>query len=353
MVTRLKCYNKGTKGLLVFTHKERHLFKKSFLRSLLFYFLKKKYFLTMHWGHYHSNADIVPYVDFHMAGEGTLKFRKDISDKVSVLHLCSRNFVNFSSNEVQEKVWDILMIARPIHCKKIKEFFLTIKKLYSNKKFYKVLIVCSASKTFFNSAHSDSPFAPYKEIQKDFNSFFNDEEKKFIKLDLRADDNYPFSFTQNEIKKFYATSKIFSLFSEQEGESRVISEALWFGLPVVAWKHLRGGGLDYLDETNSVLFDKYDDAYLAFEEILANIDKFIIKQETKDAFSSEKSLIRFNSYLNSLYQRSGFSFTGLDVNENLDKALPGHLNQLDKKITNEFTDDLNSFRSFISYVLNL
>mgnify|MGYP000921093176 FL=1 len=95
MATILKKNLNGSKGILSFTHKENkkldnpitHFFLKNSLLEI-----KKNYFLSMLWGWFHENHKDVPYIDFHLAGKGTLSFKNKSNNKI--LDFCNRNFID-------------------------------------------------------------------------------------------------------------------------------------------------------------------------------------------------------------------------------------------------------------------
>ena len=45
----------------------------------------------MHWGHYHSDVEKIDFIDFHLAGTGTVDFKNP--DEIYHIPLCSRNFI--------------------------------------------------------------------------------------------------------------------------------------------------------------------------------------------------------------------------------------------------------------------
>ena len=58
MASILKESNLNSKGVIVFTHKEKALFENKYLMRILkkeLLQLKSMYFFAMHWGHYHKN----------------------------------------------------------------------------------------------------------------------------------------------------------------------------------------------------------------------------------------------------------------------------------------------------------
>ena len=62
-------------------------------------------------------------------------------------------------------------------------------------------------------------------------------------------------FTQKELSILYNNSKIYIHGCEAEGESRTIHEALLCGCLIMAKINMKGGGLDNLTQSNSVLYE--------------------------------------------------------------------------------------------------
>ena len=348
MATKIKNYKKDEKGIIIFTHKELKLFSSLHpVKNIFWKILKKYFFIGVHWGSFHK--DVVPskQIDFHLAGKGTLIFSSHLDFVPERTELCSRNFLSLlPSLQNSSKEWDVLNISRPIFCKRLKEFMLSIKELYKKGTMLKVLLVCSTPADYPDAV---DPKNFYVNLLQDYEGMFTSDEKAFFKIELRADSKYPFSFSREEILKFYSESKVFALFSDFEGESRVISEALMMGLPVVAWKGLVGGGLDYLNSNNSALFDSYHTASEAFLPAVQKSQNAKISSEAKENFYYENSLKKFEKFLEDLYIKKGMTFTGLDLRESLDRALPSHLKILESDISSKITDDINSLSSLLKF----
>ena len=85
-------------------------------------------------------------------------------------------------------------------------------------------------------------------------SELSETERQNITLTLLSPLGNPFPLSEQAISDFMNLSKVFTLFSDKEGESRVVSEALLCGLPVVVKKDILGGATDYLNIQNSKLF---------------------------------------------------------------------------------------------------
>jgi len=87
-----------------------------------------------------------------------------------------------------------------------------------------------------------------------------------------------FPLSKDEICNFMNLSKIFLLPVEKEGASRVIHEALLCGLPVITCKNLKGGGLDYLNEKNSLLIEDLNNMDVTILNLHSNLKIMTLMQ---------------------------------------------------------------------------
>ena len=101
-------------------------------------------------------------------------------------------------------------------------------------------------------------------------NMFSETERQNITLTLLSPLGNPFPLSEQAISDFMNLSKVFTLFSDKEGESRVVSEALLCGLPVVVKKDILGGATDYLNIQNSTLEKKCLRKLLAQTQITLN-----------------------------------------------------------------------------------
>jgi glycosyltransferase involved in cell wall biosynthesis len=352
MATILKKNLNGSKGILSFTHKENkkldnpitHFFLKNSLLEI-----KKNYFLSMHWGWFHENHKDVPYIDFHLAGKGTLSFKNKSNNKI--LDFCNRNFIDkiFKKKELN-KIYDIICITRPVKFKNIDKIFLAAKKLYEKKKFIKFLIIFPI--VSIKSLKNKKEF--YNNLFDDYEKIFTEEEKKYINLmPLYFEKQFPLS--KEEICNFMNLSKIFLLPVEKEGASRVIHEALLCGLPVITCKNLKGGGLDYLNEKNSLLIEDLNNMDVTILNLHSNLKNYdfdanILRKE----LSEEYQIDQFKIELENFYNKKKEKWIDNCNFDNLDRKLDSHLFTLNRKWVGP-SNDLNSILSlyfFLNSILN-
>ncbi len=338
----------NSKGVIVFTHKERPYLEARIPRlSNAIAKLRDKYVVGMHWGHYHADVEEIPFVDFHLAGKGTLAFRHGV--KARHIPFCSRNFTPSCFKKMQiTKYWDIINISRPLKLKNLGQFFYVIRKIYDKHYDLKVLLICPSPERMVE----DEGF--YAQIYDDYEHMFSQRERENFTLMMLKGYGYPFPLSQQTIAYYYNASKIFALFSDQEGESRVIAEALLCGLPVVVKKHLRGGGRDYLTEENSRQFSSLDEACESLIELSQNYEKYKfdtlpLQKQLSEVYTTES----LRKEIMVVFAELGLEFKGdLDLYY-LDRKLPGHYITLPISLREKLTNDLNSRKSFLIYLRSL
>lgn len=359
----------GNKGILVFTHKEMRYFfrptkpfsKKRPLTYLPFFFnslynkyqkapfykkeleaLRKKYFIGVHFGWHHTEFPELEFADFLMAGKGTIDFTPP--EHIVEIPLNSRNFISsrFTDLEYNKKFWDIICVARGAKFKNLDLLLKAVKKLNQTEgKFHKVLLIIPPNA-------NENPKIFYTNIIEDYYNWFEETERNQITIMKLSKDLSLLGMPQDSLIHFYNASKVFTLFSEKEGESRVIAEALLCGLPVVVKADLEGGGRDFLNERNSVYFDTFDTAHLAFKKAIEKHD------ELKGGTTALKEILRddytipiLKDYFKTLYEKHQMTFDGELLNlDYLDRRLPAHTHSVPWAINRFTTADVTSLEQF-------
>ena len=336
----------GNKGIIVFTHKELIAYeylwfitsRREYLFNALQFYnipfklfkqwnikkkiqtLKKYYFIGIHYGWLMKNPKIPQWVDFHLAKKSTLIL--DDYNNHFLIPLSSRNFTpTIMKNKNLPKYWDIVIVAKNIKHKNLDVFLKTIRKIYDLGYKYKILIISSSNKGEEKSkAFANNLFDIY------FDDFSYEERENItlLKLDWRLGFQ---GLHYSTISHLLNQSKIFAFFTKIEGVAKALQEALLCGLPIVAYKGLAGGGgADYLNEKNSILFDDFDKAHLSLIEAVENYDKFEVNtdelaKELYDVYSIEK----FKKYMDVLYKKHNQIFDGELINtDHLNRRLPAH-----------------------------
>ena len=148
-------------------------------------------------------------------------------------------------------------------------------------------------------------------------------------------------------------SKSFLLAVEKEGASRVIHEALLCGLPIITHKRLQGGGLDYLDEKNSVLFKNFDEMYLSIIEIIENIEKYTVdEKKISEALHSKNQKKKLFVELKNLFENQKLDWNGEINFDNLDRRLDGHFIELENNLVQNRTNVIKDYKSFYKYIVS-
>jgi len=335
MAFLLKKPQGNSKGIIIFTHKERDQISNRVPGLLrVIEELKKSYVLGMHWGFLSENISDVSFIDFYMAGKGTLK----VSDNSIMprIYMSSRNFTPafFAPNNSTAKYWDILSIARTAKFKRLDQFLEVMRKVFDQRPATRVLLICT-------EPEKSSPRNSYTDLMSDYKKLFSEDERKRFTILLLSTKEGMFPLSQETMVHFYNSSRVFTLFSDYEGESRVISEALLTGLPVVVKKKLEGGGRDYLDDSNSAQFESLSEAAGQFVNLLDNelsFDRELMARKLSEVYSVET----FEDELKRIFRELNVPFNGEWDKVNLTMKLPSHFPVLPRYLTNGETDDLIS-----------
>jgi len=336
----MKWPSEASPGVVIFTHKERRFFERpSSALGTLIKRATQEFLFGMHWGHY--AADVVPAagIDFHLAGPGTLHFAAGHS--APRIALCSRNFAPVCfAPDGRTKFWDVMMVARPLRLKHIDQFFQVWKKVLAARPSSRALLVCP-------EIPNPNPAHEYVEMVTDYKASFTESERKNITLLLTSSQLYPFPLEQETIAFLYNSSRFFALFSEQEGESRVISEALLCGLPVIVRHDLRGGGRDYLTEQNSFQFHNLDEAAKGILALLdGRMSRSVDVEAVAQALREDNSSAVLRRELAEIFAAKGFDLNGPIDLIGLNRKLPGHYVSLPPEIRMDKTDDIRDVVGF-------
>lgn len=344
MAHLMKLPKEGQKGILLFTHKEigkynaalkqirfeevNNLTNKFFKPNELsayyrkkFAELKKHYFLGQHFGWYHRDYVGVDEIDFYLATESTVGFK--YPENPFRIPLSSSSFIHraFEKKEYGVKIWDILTVTHNGKHKRMRDFVLAVRKAYDQGKRYKVLLL--------NKKNIREPGKGFdNEVLDLYYDLFDDQERQSFVLMRLSDDMSMMGMPSQTVAQFMNLSKVFALFSEQEGEPRAVAEALICGMPVVTWKHIRAGGsIDHLNEKNSVRFETYEQSGDALIEAVDNYDRFEVDSlELAKRLREDYTIDIFRKYMTSLYQQNGQEFDGvIEHGELMANAVNAHL----------------------------
>ena len=353
MVYELKPPVDGSPGLLMFTHKERPFFfdPPAPLEARLER-LEEEYVLGAHWGRYHDDVGETPFVDFHMACPGTVDFRADAD--VRRIPLCSRNFTPSYFRPIDVPVeWDVLSVGHPINVKRYGELLEVIRMVFDAGVDLRVLLVCAVP----DDPSKLGPKWDHGFFEK-YESLFSDAERERIDLAVPGEvqvGNRSVHPLPNEVFPYlYNASNCFTLFSREEGQSKVVHEALLCGTPVVVREDLKGGGRDYLDETNSLQFGSRKEARDAFIEVAEAPDEHAFDPgHLRSELAEDEVADRFEAEIAAMYEELGHEYRGEMEKTDLAFKFTGHTITLPRELRRENTNDLRSREAMVRYVDDL
>ena len=343
----LKEASKHSPGTIIFTHKEWPFCHQLFYVLRSFYkSIAANYKLGIHWGHVQDNIKDMKFVDFHLAASGTLNF--DESNQVPLLPFSSRNFLpNCFYPTGIKKQWDIINISRPFEIKRLKHFMNAVRYLFDSDKKAKVLLISNTSKNFKKNN-------PDKNIYDYYLQNFTMQERERFQFFLLHQDGFPQQLTPAALAYFYNASKIFSLFSLREGESRVIHEALLCGLPILHHSELKGGATDHLDSTNSLAFNSDKDAAEKMQFMINNYSQFNVDVNYFQSICCEdQTKAVFKQSLQKYYKKYDWPFDGILHLDNLSFELPAHVIHLPRWMRQSVSNDLSSVFAVYFYLKKL
>lgn len=307
-------------GVIVVTHQEIDFILRTPELHEKVNEMLKKYFLGVHYGGFSFGAYLPPFCSFYMGRPSVtdIKQRQPTSFEIP---LASGNFTSrvFKQNKKAYKYWDIINVSRNGNVKKLQAFFKTIKKIYSLGHKYNVLLVCASREEETAQDHFVDIADVYYEM------FTKEEQEMFTLMRLGKDLEFK-GLTKKQLSFFYQSSKVMTLFSEMEGFPGVIPEALLTGVPVVIWKHQKGSGKDYLNASNSKLFEHYEDAHSTLISAVENYKKFKFNyEELQQNLNEDSSIEKVKQAFTLLFSNHGQNFDGELINtDNLVSRLPAH-----------------------------
>ena len=340
--------NEGSKGIIVFTHKEKNWFQENSHSINILSSLKNRYFIGVHYGHRQETTG-ASFEDFCMGADSTVSFSSNPPFRIP---MNSRSFTPYFFRPLGlRKFYDIINISRNIHLKKLDVFMDAVRKIYDQGKEYKFLLIVPTSENESNNGHF------FLDIVEKYNKMFTRKERENFTLIRLSGEHGFLGISPLTISFLYNSSKIFTLLSPGEGESRVIHEALLCGLPVICYKNLYGGGRDYLDSSNSLQFSDYNQVADTFIQAIENYDNFKVNTDYLFGELNEESTIeKLKVYFSNLYSRSSLSFDGNLINlDYLNLRLPAHFKGVDwdTKDPNIPTADISSFEQLEIFISKL
>lgn len=337
-----------SKGIVMFTHKERPLLDETApVIGPLLRRVRERNLTGMHWGFRSDNVPVLHAIDFHLARESTVSFAEP--------HRTTRFPFNSSMFAPAvfrptgaSKHWDILSVTRTAKFKHTDQLLRALRLVYDRRPETKALIICSAPLSADKPGHDHGLFDLYLEL-------FSEEERQ--RCSLLYQRTSLFAFAREDVAFFLNASRVFTLFTEREGASKAIKEALLCGVPVVVRRDLAGGGLDNVSEDNARLFGSIQEAAEALLDAVANAERLATDADT-DALARELSEVhsvpRLLSCLRGHYQDLGMPFEGALHTEGLSRRLPAHdVGMLPARLRTGGTADLRTPEAMASYLRHL
>jgi glycosyltransferase involved in cell wall biosynthesis len=337
MVNFIKRPAGASKGILVFTHKEREILccENSALDRLLSR-LAEKYVFGMHWGGYVPNIRNVPHIRFHLGGKWVAPLLPKTSPPL--IPLCSRNFISddFCPSD-SKKYWDVIAVGRCVPEKRHEDYLHTLRYLFDVRPKSRAALIAPIDASDVAYANSLSSL---------LNELFNADEQR--RIDIIMPYNIPvhklLAISQETIARLMQMSRVFVHTSLAEGNVRVVHEALLCGLPCVMPREVDGGGHDYLNESNSRLFDTLSEAGAQLVALLENPpDMEAEARRLSEDLWASRSLLRLEEELKKLFADFGEVYEGYLEPGNYSQVLSSHTQRLPREwVEHPNQDDLIS-----------
>ena len=346
------------KGILIITHKEFSFFFKHLVN------LSKHYYIFVHNGSINGIKEH-PLIKYNMISDSRCIQKNYIP-------FTSRNFLSkhFNNNsnikQTNENIKLILQknnITFPINID-IKNFNFIINTRASEiKKTFELLEYSlqyldknENDKICFILLEQDVNNIYYKKI---INHWNKNKHKNLCFIDthfISSNNIYFKGFTTEELCNFYKSSKIYMHACENEGESRSIHEALCCGCMILAKENMKGGGLDHLNNQNSILYNHKN----IMEKMMYINNAYNKYTYNHDLFKKLNEEFSVDVFLNFIYKTLSYDSI-LSYEEFKDKSntsqlmftLPGHNLDVPWYIKNKLTADILSneqYKILLDYI---
>jgi len=318
---------KDYKGILIVTHKESPYWEKYLTE------LKDSYYILIHNGS--ANNPMFPrYLTYNLIAdsrcfnEKCLPFTtrnfldKTFNNNFNIVEvnkklqsIIENNKFDFEIKDFNSKQFDFIGVTRFSDYKKPLEQIKFMKTCGSEFKY--CLIILSVD------GHDNEL------LRQEINKLLPIKNLLYIDTKNIKSNNQTFKgFNSSELSVFYQTSKVYMHTCEAEGESRTIHEALCCGCKILAKENMFGGGLDYLNLSNSILYNK-ENVYKKMLEIIKSIENYKLDPQLFKRLSETHSIQDLLSILyNNLNYENYFSsfeeFINISDTNKLQFKLPAH-----------------------------
>ena len=290
MATIIKTPNKDSKGIVIFTDKEKdNLLSK---RKQQLKALKSNWIIGLHhncWYDYNFNYD--PIYDFSIASKDDIKEVKGQKFPIfegSVVNFNNDNIWKFSK---ENNHWDLINISKNADYKKNENFIRVVREIYNRGIKIRALMI-----TF------KEPDKIFK--KKSLNDFyleeFSEEERQLFNLIELDTSSPPFDF--KTLAYFYSSAKVFCSTSEIEHRPRIPSYAISSGIPIVVSKSVSTLFPNKLRKEPGVFVANTttDFANKIIKALKYVNSSFYSKESMRpfiDYFSSKKTIIRLKEFM--------------------------------------------------------
>lgn len=338
----------ASKGILVLTHKELPQVPDHVpeMRRVLDA-LRQHYVVAAHYGWFQDAYEPPAWVDFHFAPRTTVRFARP--EAVRALPFNSSHFTPACFRpRPTEKQWDVIAVTRPVAFKNTDRLLRALRILKTRRPQSRALVICSSS-TQSKRANLTG------ELLRQYETDFTFNERQDIVLLVSRTAVTPFAFPRRDLAWLYSASRTFALFSDQEGGAKAVKEAMLCGLPVVLNRQLRGGGLEFCNESNSRLFTTETEAAEAMLELLTRPEGLILDTTELARQASETHTIpRLLDALAALYAELGLPWDGAVDTEDLSMKLPSHSPELvPHDLKSGWTSDLRAPSAMLTFLAQL
>lgn len=333
------------KGVIIITHKEVG-FIDNFIKHL------KNYIVLMHIG-FNTRIPERNYISLYLIADSRCNKKNYIP--FTSRNFLSKNLVNKRENTIEDcnelfKKYNLPVID-------FKFDFIYVGRCVDIKKTTDILNFCDKSPNyrclFVILKHKSNDY--YNKFIKKVKQIKN---KNIYVLDthrIPTENKIFLGFTQKELSILYNNSKVYIHGCDSEGESRTIQEALICGCIIMAKINMKGGGLDYLNQSNSVLYkdknalEKMKEALKKYESYSYDIE---IEKKLNEKYTCEKfcKLIYERYFTDKMTFEEFFSKCNI---ENLAFSLPAHNLSVPWFIKGRLTADIRSiyqFKIFLNYI---
>lgn len=224
-----------------------HFFRSIWLRKMLRRMRSKipNLRIGVHWGFLITKPIDGSYADFHLAD----KVQSEFIDGCCHSGFQSRDFIGVDQR-LYHKQWDMITVSHNSRRKKLDDLLWEMIEIAEFDKFFTaLLIVNTPNKSFYKNSrtHSIEFMKIYKKLPIDI--------KNRIVICRLSHELQAFGVSQLFIRKALRDSVFFVLASENEGNAKVVAEAVLEGCSIVGSRRLRGETFACVESDKLILLE--------------------------------------------------------------------------------------------------